>query len=458
MEILKIVELNSPNDCNGFDIVLANPPYIEFKKQSKELKDSLKIYKTAKGKFDVFVTFIEQSCNILKKNGIHCFINPTTFMKRDYGEATRKFINDNFEIKQILDFSDAQIFDTATTYTGIFIFQKQKQQKETFSYQKFFSNQKVNDDKMFLPVNTSYKESFFVNINELKKDSWVFLSPAIEQLFNKIKSPETKTMKQLCDCIFEGIASGKDDVFFIKKETIDENKLEEEIIHPLLKGENVKQYYYEWSGYYIIYPYDNENNVIPENVMKQKYPKLYSYLVSRRKDLSGRDYFDKSNKLWYELWNERKICKFFQRKIVNCEISADNRFALDDNNFLGNTKIFNSVLKKEYNHLYKYVVALLNSKVLNYFEKQISTPKAGGAYEHKTQFIEQFPIMIGTIAQQKKINDIVDEILSVKTSDSSSDTASLESQIDEIVFEIYGLTETEKNIIKDDGAARQTYN
>ena len=64
-----------------------------------------------------------------------------------------------------------------------------------------------------------------------------------------------------------------------------------------------------------------------------------------------------------------------------------------DNNYLGNTKIFNTVLKEKYAHLYDFITGLLNSNVLNYFEKQISTPKAGGAYEHKTQFIERYPIL-----------------------------------------------------------------
>ena len=440
---------NRPNDCNGgFDIVIGNPPYIEFKKQSKELKESLKNYLTAKGKFDVFVTFIELSHKILKENGIHSFINPTTFMKRDYGDATRKFLQDNFHILQILDFSDSQIFDSATTYTGIFIFKKNKKKDYSFNYQKFFSNKKVDDDKMFVPVSTHYKESFSVSNAELSKGSWVFLSPIYDSLFKKIQSPLTKSMKELSSYIFEGIASGKDDVFFVTEEKVENFNMEHDLIHPLLKGNNVQQFGYEWSGYYVIYPYDKDNQVICESDLKKQYPNIYKYLLSRKQDLSGREYFDKSGKLWYELWNERNQKKFFQTKIVNCEISADNRFAVDDNKYFGNTKIFNTVLKEQYNNLYDFITGLLNSNVLNYFEKQISTPKAGGAYEHKTQFIERFPIMLGSKQKQEEIGTLSAKIRILKKENINADVKNLFKQLNAKVYELYNLSPEEIEIIE----------
>ena len=434
---------------DGFDIVIANPPYIEFKKQSQELKDSLKQYETAKGKFDVFVCFIEKSAKILKQGGVHCFINPTTFMKRDYGKATREYTNKYFEILQILDFADAQIFDSATTYTGIFLFKKNDaSRKYTFSYQKFLSNKDVDDDNMFIPINTKYKESFRVDNSELKKDSWIFLSSLIQDLYFKIDNPNATKMKDIAKYIFVGIQSGKDDVFFINQTIIDQLKLETQIIHPILKGNNVESFFYDWSGTYIIYPYDKDNKVIKESVLENEYPNVYKYLVSQKNNLSGRDYFDNSSKEWYELWCERSYIKFCQKKIVNCEISADNRFAVDENNYLGNTKIFNTVLNDKYSHLYDYITGLLNSNVLNYFEKQIATPKAGGAYEHKTQFIERYPIMLGTEMQQKEIGNLSSEIAKIKKDDINADVSKLVKQLNEKVYKLYGLTEEEIAIIE----------
>ena len=434
---------------DGFDIVIANPPYIEFKKQSQELKDSLKQYQTAKGKFDIFVCFMEKSSKLLKQGGVHCFINPTTFMKRDYGKATRDYTNKHFEILQILDFADAQIFDSATTYTGIFIFKKNEACKNySFEYQKFLSNKEVDDDNMFVPVNTNYKEAFMVRSEELKKDAWIFLSSLIQDLYFKIDNPTAIKMKEIAKYIFVGIQSGKDEVFFINQDIINNLNLETQIIHPILKGNNVESFFYDWSGTYIIYPYDEDNHVLSESILKKNYPNVYKYLVSQRDNLSGRDYFDNSSKKWYELWCERSYIKFCQKKIVNCEISATNRFAVDDNNYLGNTKIFNTVLKEKYAHLYDFITGLLNSNVLNYFEKQISTPKAGGAYEHKTQFIERYPIMLGTEVQQKEIGNLSSKIANMKKEDINADVSKLVQQLNEKVYELYGLTKEEIAIVE----------
>lgn len=107
------------NKHTGFDIVVGNPPYIESKKLSKEAKDVFKGYQTASGKFDVFCLFIELSSNLIKQNGIHCFINPTTFFNKDYGKALRSFISNKFNVLEIFDFNDYQVFPTAITYTGV---------------------------------------------------------------------------------------------------------------------------------------------------------------------------------------------------------------------------------------------------------------------------------------------------------------------------------------------------
>lgn len=370
-------------------------------------------------------------------------------MKRDYGKATRDYTNKHFEILQILDFADAQIFDSATTYTGIFIFKKNEACKNySFEYQKFLSNKEVDDDNMFVPVNTNYKEAFMVKSEELKKDAWIFLSSLIQDLYFKIDNPTAIKMKEIAKYIFVGIQSGKDEVFFINQDIINNLNLETQIIHPILKGNNVESFFYDWSGTYIIYPYDEDNHVLSESILKKNYPNVYKYLVSQRDNLSGRDYFDNSSKKWYELWCERSYIKFCQKKIVNCEISATNRFAVDDNNYLGNTKIFNTVLNDKYSHLYDFITGLLNSNVLNYFEKQISTPKAGGAYEHKTQFIERYPIMLGTELQQKEIGTLSSEISKVKKADMNADVSKLIEQLNEKVYELYGLTEEEIAIVE----------
>jgi adenine-specific DNA-methyltransferase len=418
----------------GFDIVIGNPPYIEFKKLKQKIKDSIKSYEVTKGKYDLFVAFIEKSNNLLDKNGIHIFINPTTFMKRDYGKALRSFIKINFKIEKIIDFCDAQMFESATTYTGIFVFQKAKASGVyQFKIHKFKSGvvgKNINTN-IFCDCNTFFKSVFDTDSKELDADEWNFVQSTDKSIIDKLYKTSPFRLKDITKYIFVGIQSGKDEVFFVKESQITNYSLERELIHPILKGKDISSYHYKWGGTYIIYPYDENNNVIEESSLKKNYPNIYRYLLSCKDKLAGRDYFDKSPKEWYELWCERNIAKFHQKKIVNAEISPSNRFALDTNNFLGNTKIFSTVLKPGYENYYLAILALLNSKLMNYVHRNISTPKAGGSYEYKTQFIEKYPIVLPD--DLESYNKLVTDFINKNHKDALK-------TIDIKVYHLYDLT------------------
>ena len=91
MAFLKDGEINRPNGCNGFDIVIGNPPYIRrtsINENDKKYYD--RQYKSATKQYDMYLLFIEQGMNILNKKGHLCFINPIRFFNADYGFGCRK--------------------------------------------------------------------------------------------------------------------------------------------------------------------------------------------------------------------------------------------------------------------------------------------------------------------------------------------------------------------------------
>ena len=442
-------------DNGGFDIVIGNPPYIEFKKINSNIKTEYsKLYVTANRKYDLFGLFIELSSNILKSNGIHTYINPTTFLMKEYGKSIRNLINEKFKIIEIFDFSDFQIFDTAITYTGIFIFQKQNAINYDFIYQKLNGNTTVNyRGTLFENKNSShFKEVSYINEIKLKLDSWVFGTSIITNLLETIeRNPQ---LKKFTKYTFQGIATGKDEVFLISEDELIKSNIENDVIFPLLKGKDVNKYRINWGKTFVVYPYDKETNkVFTETELKDRFPNLYSYLEKNKNLLAGREYFDNSNKLWFELWNERNLKKFNQIKIVNAEIAPENRFQIDTKGFLGNTKIFSTVLNEEYKDYYLTFLGLLNSKLLNFYHKKIASPKAGGFYDYKTQFIQKYPIKLPN--RKENVDFFVKLILFVNSYnqlvvniiDNNHINNFFEEVIDAIVFEIYFPEEMqEKNI------------
>lgn len=437
---------------DGFDIVIGNPPYVEFKKlKNKELYKS---YRTAKGKYDLYVLFIERSQVLLKKDGVFCFINPTTFMMKDYGAHTRQFIVNNYYISEILDFGDIQIFESATNYTGIFLFVKRRNvEGYNFYYQRFFSSSRKISEMEFVKgfqskSDTNFKNVITVKSARLTEDTWMFQTDTKTKILDKIIGNKTHLLSEITKYIFVGIQSGKDEVFFIDDDIIKQNKIEKGVAEPILKGKDVGRYSINWSGTYIIYPYDKKTNEpFSEAVFKSKFPNAYRYLRGLRESLSGRDYFDKSNKLWFELWCERIYSKFKEKKIVNSEISPENRFSLDTDGYLDNTKIFNTVLKESYADFYPCLLGIINSSVLEFYHKNFASPKAGGFYDYKTQFIENYPIAFPNKSTRKKIESLVAKILTAKNKNPQADSSKEERQIDVLVFHLYNLTYEEAKII-----------
>lgn len=438
----------------GFDIVLGNPPYIEFKKLHSEDKKKYSNYGSAMGKYDIYVLFIELSKKLLGDKGVIAYINPTTFMKKDFGKSIRKIINANFTIFSIFDFCDLQIFESATNYTGIFLFQKGQAETYEFPYHKYkntFSNISPEDftASLYSLCSSPFKDLIIVNNLMLANSSWNFQKTELQSLFHKV-SMNTMPLEHYTSEIFQGIASGKDSVFYITQDKIRELNLEKEIIFPLLKGKDIKAYCPIWSGYCVIYPYDCNSRVIPENVLKRKFPNIYKYLVTQKSNLLGRDYFDNSTKLWYELWNQRKFKNFKKLRIISPEISDKNNFVLEQD-FFGNTKSYHIILKNDDYERYLYFLGLLNSKLLDFVYKLIATPQAGGFYAYKTQFLKRIPVKLPPNNQFVRFCDLVRDILAISKDRQTKqkEVRTIENKINQMVYELYGLSNDEIKIVEE---------
>ena len=428
----------------GFDIVIGNPPYVEFKNMSSDVKKSLGAFSTAKGKYDLYIPFLEHGFKISKSKGITTYICPTRFMKRDYGKAMRQYINENICIEQIFDFEDLQVFDNAMTYTGIFMFRNTVISNYDFAVKKVNGDIKTNKEDF---INKVTDRTRFYNSALLSNEVWNFSDFAFMSLYVKVTNG-AKKLDEICEGIYQGIASGKDDVFFIGNDIITSYNIESGILHRVLKGKDIGPYKINWSGKYVIYPYDREGRVYSEDELKSKYPNTFRYLTSQRQVLSGRGYFDKSSKLWFELWNQRKLSRFLPNKIITLDNASKNSFTLDTNGFLGTTTVYSLVLNEEYSLCIKYVLGILNSHLLDYIHKKNTIPQAGGFFRYQALFIKSLPIKFGSDKQMQDIMNLVTKILDAKKENPLVDISVEDREINRIVYEIYCLTEDEIKIVE----------
>ena len=146
---------------------------------------------------------------------------------------------------------------------------------------------------------------------------------------------------------------------------------------------------------------------------------------------------------WSNLRNCAYLEDFERDKIIWGEISDKPKFAFDDEKYFAEATTFLMTGEK-----LKFLLAILNSKVSEWYFNLIGTTTGMGTNRWKKYKIELLPIKIPSLEQEKEIEILVNQILATKKQNPSADTTDIENQIDQLVYKLYGLTEEEIQIIE----------
>lgn len=363
----------------GFDIVIGNPPYVR-QELFKEIKPYLeKHYKCYNSIADLYTYFIEKGINLINTNGKFSFILPNKFLKATYGKEVRNVIKKNVQIDLIYDFDDYPIFEDATTYPIIFIFSKNiDANKTTFIYSEINKRDTTKD-----PINKLTERAVTASLSALKDDSWQLQDSNNNNLISKIILGSTQLKDVVEDNIFRGVSTGKNEVFIINKETADKliNENTKNFIRKIVTGKEVKRYNLSFDNLYLLYiPWEYDLN-FDENIK--------SYLLKNEKILSDRPEVKEGRFNWWCLsrYGSKNAEFLFKPKIIYPRINNECNFffdetgsySLSDNNFFISTSE-------------KYLLPILNSKVIFYFLKSIASTLQGGYLDFRRPYMEIIPI------------------------------------------------------------------
>ena len=431
---------------DGFDIVIGNPPYIKIQNLDKQFANELKSrYASASGKFDIYVLFMEKSFELLGDKGICTFIQPHRFLIADYGVGIRKIILDNKWLYKFLHFGVNQVFETATTYTGIFFYKKN-------SSRILYSECKNKD---FRYLDYSIKE--YSNL----KDVWVFKNSETDSVLNKIYSQKIDLLN-VFEGIYQGVITNGDDIFVLDGEFVgNEFKfkspilkrdfiIEKEILKPLLKGEHIRRYKQPTSNLVIVYPHyidDNGKTRAYEEIdIISKFPKFYDYISNFREYLIDKKIKYKTNeKYWYSLHRSREMQIFERNKILTPQLQNYPNFTVDEQCCYPDAGGYCLNIKDENEDDLLYYLSILNSKLFWFFIKNTSTPFSHEYYYFKTAYIApfKFPCEVDSSAK-KELSELAKKLYNANESES------INKRINEIVYRIYGLSEQEIIVVEND--------
>ena len=451
----------------GFDCIIGNPPYIRIQEMQKWKPKTVGIYKSfyktgKKGNFDIYVLFIEQCLGKLAEHGSFGMILPNKFYNADYAQNLRGLIAQH--ISHIVDFGDQQVFEGPTTYTNLLFLSKNKQTH--FEYLNIRELESNNSAESFGNIITEGKgNKGEIQNKSLSEGAWHFVVGDDQIIFQKLQNIKT-LLGDLAEKILVGLQTSADPIYILEyrkenqetltlfsKELKQEVEIEKDILKPLLKGKEIKRYSTPNIFYWLIFPYEVAGFsaiLLDKKNIQKTYPLCWEYLTRHKKKLEGRDNGKFKIPEWWQFGRNQNIAEMSQPKLITQVLASQASFTADlKGNYYfvggGNAGGYGIKLKTEYEHLYHYVLGLLNSKVLDTYLQSISTHFRGGFYSYAKRFIEKLPIYLpdpnekATYELCQKIEKYVKDILTFKKAGKNADANFLEKKIDEMVGEIYGV-------------------
>lgn len=380
-------------DRGGFDIVIANPPYVQVGKgiypaekyPYSEGKDT--------GKQNLYKLFVEAATNICKDKGISCLIVQSSLLCDLSSKYTRELLLDKTKIIQIIEFPkvasnrDGQVFESVLQGTCMYCISKEVPRNNSFKISV------GNDSKTIgsLPfeaviqakIKSYYPEDFAIPL--LKKG-----------FFRVLEIVNAKSVK--FDSIIESINQGDVNLTGVKDDITTETTPIK-----LLRGRNISKYRIEYDA--------------DEFISSGKFSRLIQKNCT----------------------NQYLVCQEVTGTVDKYRL----HFAITDasESFLfGHTA---NKIKLKSGVEIKYILGILNSNLLDKIFRITSTNNHVGGYE-----IRQLPIVLADNNTQNLMLALVDQILEAKRENPAADTSALEAEIDRMVYDLYGLTEAEINIVE----------
>jgi len=465
--------------AGGFDAVIGNPPYIRIQTMKEWAPVEVEVYKqsytaASSGNYDIYVVFVEKGLNLLNKNGRLGFILPHKFFNAQYGEPLRRLLAKGRHLSHVVHFGDQQIFAGATTYTCLLFLDRAGSKECQFV--------KVNDLAEWL---TSAKATVgAVPAANITSDEWNFSVGKGASLFERLSKMPVK-LGGVSTRMYQGPITSADTVYLFKEFRAGRNKrttdvfskelnewvtLESLILKPVVRSGDIHRYQAEATAL-VLFPYEVKNcaaRLFSQPEMQGNYPLIWKYLNRNKQVLENRENGAFKDMQWYRfgrtqnlgLWEQPKLLiPYMITKLAAYLDKSDNYY------FINVTTGGYGITSDEKSGSLVYLCGLLNSRLLDFYLKQVSTTFHGGYFAANKQYIEQLPICPINFSypakksRHDKMVSLVEQMLALHkklaaTKNEHDKTAlqrqidATDKQIDTLVYELYELTEDEIKIVE----------
>jgi hypothetical protein len=435
----------------GFDIVLANPPYIR-QELIKDLKPTLKkVYGDQfSGTADLYVFFYLRAIQLLRKGGMLVFISSNKWFRAGYGEKLRSLIARETTVQTILDFHDLPVFESAIAYPMIFIAGMVPPHKE---HGATLVEPPTLDSPY--PDVTAVVTKFGQRLPAaaLGADgTWHLASSSAADRFKKMRAAGRPLGEIVKGQFYRGVVTGLNEAFYVSGSTAKkllESKRGAKYVKKALRGEYARRYSFNDEGLFLLripngltltlLGYEPENFAVGERaaLVRKLAPKAWAafedhlpgiaeHLMRFRDAARARD--DQGD-FWWELRPCDYYCVFDAPKIIFPQTGKNGRFTLDSVGFDLDQTVYTVACDD------RFLLAVLNSKAVECFLKETTALARGGYLRFLTQYFKTLPIPDASAADRAAIATLAQKCLDAK----GVNCQAWEKEIDERVAALYGI-------------------
>lgn len=339
-----------------FTHIVGNPPYIRWDAIPSSLRDSYKTrFASFRQRADLYVAFIEHALALLDQSGQLGFLCPGAWTRNVYGGAVREAFTTLGQLKTIIDFSDAESFETsADAYPHFFVFQKGAKGSTQI-------RSMAGSDKIRRSGKTIIRR----------------FSPSASPLFLSRDSVATRTVKaaqkrfpkiEEVGCIIRvGSATGCNPVFLGSRREI---SIERSRLLPFVNAQSIERGRVRWAGTYIVNVFDADGKV----VTLARFPRMAAYLRRHKTELQARAKASKS-KIWWRSIDSLQADWYAARKLLVIDVSATPVIGLDSVGYCAGSGVYQI---KSNGWPLPDLLVFLSAGVLGLFASALSAGAANG--------------------------------------------------------------------------------
>ena len=390
--------LNDDGDFIGFDVVIGNPPYGTISNIFQK-NYIINNYLYGDYQLDIYVTFFELTEKILKKSAILSFIVPNTWLLNLKTPNIRKLLFSKFIIHQIRLYEE-KIFEEAVVDIVIFIGSKNNTIDHIFNIEIINMEREIliNQFNQTLLLN-DYKQPF--NIYESKSAKIIK-----EKLSLLDKLDDIAKITQGTKPFQKGKGKPPQTQYILDNKPFVQESKKDNSFRPLLRGSLINKYAIIWNDNYYI--------------------SFGDWLAEPRYSAN----YDAKKKIIIRQTGSKLIC------------------TLDYNQFVVRDNLY-TIISTKSGYTEEIILGLLNSFLLNWYYQNIINNEVGEALAQvKRGHLAILPIPKINLDLFDKVINRVEKILTAKKSDPNADTTALETEIDQLVYQLYELTAEEIKIIE----------